>query len=209
MRTFFLKKGEYYMITNRSIGGEIIFKDTEDYTRFTFLLLHLQSPIRIHNSFWYTNSFMKKGDFRIGKDKIDDIVKHRSVTLLAFSILPTCFNIIIENNMDFVASVYMQRILTAYSKYYNSKYKRLGHVFIGPFSSLHIKNKEDLLYKSAYIHKLPSSLSGHENIYDKYLWSSYKDYLTNNRWEKLLYTQLISNYIRNKSYKDIVDSFKI
>lgn len=142
MRSTNFIKNEYYLLKSSGVAGSSIFIDQEDILRFLFLLLYLQSPIVINNVGWYVASFIKKNRFGINSNKIEQIHKEREVELLSFKIQEGEFSLVVHNLEDGVASVYMQRVLTGYSKYFNSKYKKRGHVFQGPFLSKKIPRAE-------------------------------------------------------------------
>lgn len=190
---------EYFHLFNRGTQGQNIFLDDRDYIRFIFLLTHLQSPVQIHNVSWYTKNFIKKGSFNLDKNKIDKIFKKRHVELVSFALMPNHFHLIVRGLEDSIISVYMQRILTSYAKYFNAKYNKKGHVFEGPFGAVHISDNTQLLHLSAYVHKNPKALPGWQENYDRYPWSSYGDYIGSNRWGALLSTDVIL-----KQFKDQV-----
>src|SRR4030042_4429876 len=188
---------EYYHIFGRGVNKEKIFIDDHDKARFIFLITHLQSPTRIYNISWYTESFIKNGSFSIKEDKIKEILKKRNIELVSFALMSNHFHILLKNLEDGILSVYMHRVLTAYSKYFNAKYNKKGHVFHGPFGAVHIKKNNQLLHLSAYIHKNPKEITGWENNYDKYPYSSYQDYIGLNRWGHFLSAEIIL-----KQFKD-------
>lgn len=196
---------EHYHVFGRGTNREKIFIDDRDKARFIFLITHFQSPTRINNVSWYTESFLKKGSFSIRKDKVNEILKKRSVRLVAFVLMPNHFHLLIQNLEDKILSVYMHRILTAYSKYFNAKYKKKGHVFEGPFKAVHTKNNTQLLHLSAYIHKNPKEIKNWENTYDEYPYSSYQDYIGLNRWGNFLSTEIVLKQFKDQAkYKDFV-----
>ncbi len=180
MRNITFSKNEYYLIKNSGSFGSNIFVDENDKIRFIFLILYLQSPTIINNVDWYVGSFIKKGKFTINPKTLNIIFKERQLELLSFLITPTEFTLIVHNLEEHIVSVYMQRILTGYSRYFNSKYKRKGHVFQGPFYAQRIKKVE----VEKEINKLHKEIDQKEETY-----SSRLDYITNNknnRWDSLL-----------------------
>ena len=198
-------ENEYYHVFGRGVNKEKIFIDDHDKTRFIFLITHFQSPIRINNVTWYTEGFIKKGIFNIPEKRSDNIIKKRSVKLAAFVLMENHFHLLVQNLNDGILSVYMHRILTAYSKYFNAKYKKKGHVFEGPFGAVHIKNNTQLLHLSAYIHKNPKEIEEWENSYEKYPYSSYQDYIGLNRWGNFLSPEIILKQFKDQiKYKDFV-----
>ena len=68
----------------------------------------------------------------------------------------------------------MQRILNAYTKYFNAKYKKTGHLFQGPFKAVHIERNEQLLHLSAYIHRNPREIKGWKNREHLYFFQAIK-----------------------------------
>lgn len=175
MRYEIFEKDKYYLLSNIGTNNENIFLDEEDVARFLFLITHFQSPTPIHNSSWSTRMYLRKGKFTTTEAKMAPILKDRSIDLLAFSIQKNSFLLLIKNRQEAIPSVYMHRISTAYSKYFNSKYSKKGHVFNGPFKSELILQTE-LLKTSCLLHKKT----------EKDTWSSKHDYLKNNRFGELL-----------------------
>lgn len=162
------------------------------------MLLFLQSPTRVYNVSFSVGAYEKKGRFGISEDKKNLILSERGLELFSFSLLPDQFHICIRNTTEGYLPVYMHRVLMAYSKYYNSKYDRSGHVFDGPYRCIHLKNNEQILQTCSYIHRAIGETSEYEHRYDQYLHSSYIDYLNENRWQGLLADHLLLKHYKNK-----------
>jgi putative transposase len=207
MRYENFSENEHFHVFGRGVNKEKIFIDQQDYARFIFLITHFQSPTKIYNISWYTKSFIKSGSFNIKKDKAEEIFKKRNTELVAFVLMPNHFHILVKNLEDGILSVYMHRILTAYSKYFNAKYNKKGHVFEGPFGAISVENNTQLLYLSAYIHKNPKEIKEWVNNYEKYPYSSYQDYISSNRWENLLVTDIVLKQFKDwVKYRDFVST---
>jgi putative transposase len=177
----------------------VIFKDDSDFARFLFLILYFQSPTKIHNVGSSINSFLKNTKFSVGPERLKEMFKKRHLELCSFAIMPNHFHLILRNIEEGSISVYMQRVLMAYGKYFNAKYQRSGHVFDGPFRAVRIENNEQLLYTHCYVHKNPKSIPDFEHNYDNYPWSSYQDYIGENRWPELLSTKMLSDQFKSKT----------
>lgn len=198
-------ENEYYHVFGRGVNKENIFIDNKDRARFIFLITHFQSPLKIYNISWCTDIFLKKGSFSTKEDRLKNILKKRNVELVAFALMSNHFHMLVRNLEDKILSVYMHRVLTAYSKYFNAKYNKKGHVFEGPYGAVHIKNNNQLLHLSAYIHKNPKEIGEWKNTYEKYPWSSYQDYISLNRWGNFISTDIVLKQFKNQSqYKDFV-----
>src|SRR3989344_2192701 len=203
MRLIRITPGEYYHIFNRAVNKQIIFHDVSDYFRFLFLILYLQSPIIFQQLGRKVKEFVQSRALDSGEE--DKIIKKRRVELVAFCIMPNHFHLIVKELEEGGITAYMQRVLTAYSKYYNTKYAKSGHVFQGPYQAVHIKDDRQLLYLSAYIHRNPREISKWLNKEDKYPWSSYQDIISENRWDKLLLPDVLMGEFKNrKKYDEFV-----
>jgi len=198
MRTAPIAQGEYYHIFNRGNNKQRIFLDTRDWIRFLFLILYLQSPVTFPQISRQVSSFVKNRAFDTEKDDIDEIIKERNVELVNFALMPNHFHLTVHEFKEGGIANYMQRVLCAYTKYFNTKYDKSGHLFQGPYKAVHVENNEQLLYLSTYIHKNPKELSEWKNRERLYPWSSYQDYTGENRWNKLLQQNIILDQFSNK-----------
>lgn len=101
----------------------------------------------------------------------------------------------------------MQRVLTAYAKYANTKYEMIGHIFQSPYRAVHIEDNDQLLYLSTYIHRNPRELPGIAGKEHQYEWSSYRDYLGENRFGQLLDSaSVLEQFDSVQEYRTFVDS---
>lgn len=89
-------------------------------------------------------------DFDRGKTIID---------IGAFCLMPNHFHILIREKIQGGVSLYMKKLLTAYSMYFNKKYGRTGRLFENTFKSSHAGNDRYLKYLYAYIHLNPAKLA--------------------------------------------------
>ena len=191
--------GEVYHLYNRGNLKQVIFLDKRDWARFIFLVLYFQSPTTFENIAYAISDYLKKGLFRVSAKTRKKIVRDRFVSLLGFILMPNHFHLIVQEEKESGIAQYMQRVLNAYTKYFNTKYKLSGHLFQGPYQAVHIKDNDQLLYTSAYIHRNCRELPGWKNKEHEYQWSSYQDYVSTNRWNELLATDLILDQFKNQS----------
>lgn len=198
MRETKIAPDEYYHIFNRGMSKQKIFLDKRDYVRFLFLILHFQSPITFINIGRPTKHFVKHSVFNIDKEEIREVVQNRFVELAGFCLMPNHFHVIIKESQESGIACYMQRVLNSYTKYFNTKYKKSGHLFQGPYKAVHVEKNYQLLYLSTYIHKNPQELPEWKNEVDHYPWSSYQDYTTKNRWGDLIKHDIITEQFDTK-----------
>jgi len=206
MRKTAIAQGEYYHIFNRGNNKQTISFDKRDKIRFLFLIIYFQSYIFFENIGRQVSYFIKNGIFNIDEDLKNKILKNRNVKLINFALMPNHFHLTLCEFKEGGISQYMQRVLCAYTKYFNTKYKKSGHLFQGPYKAVNIKSNNQLLYLSTYIHRNPRELPEWKNKEHLYPWSSYHDYL-NNRWGKLLKHDIIlKQFSGKKEYYDFTKS---
>lgn len=199
--------GEYYHIYNRGVAKQAIFYDNSDYIRMLFLILFCQAPLPIYNAGQHVKIFLKQRSFNLSKKLHQKILAKRNVELASFALMPNHFHLkVLEQRESGIAS-YLQKIEIGYTKYFNTKYKRSGYLFQGPFQSVHVKTNEQALHLSAYIHRNPRELAGWKNKEHNYNWSSYQDYIKENRWGEFLKRDLIlEQFSSPKEYREFVET---
>ncbi|MBX4181625.1 transposase [Candidatus Parcubacteria bacterium] len=202
MRKVRIAPGEYYHVFNRGVNKQMIFHDMRDFSRFLFLILYFQSPKVFTNLGRLIEDFVRH---RVSHSIDQDVVRGRMVEIVSFCIMPNHFHLIVKEVSDEGIASYMQRILNAYGKYYNTKYEKSGHVFQGPYRAVHVENDDQLRYLSAYIHRNPREISKWFKKEDQYPWSSYSDVVKENRWGKLLVPEILMGEFKNvKDYDTFV-----
>lgn len=187
----------YYHICNRSNDERPIFLDEKDYARFLFSILFYQAPVPFYNIGRQTSYFVKHSMFNISADVLKNVTTTRKVELNIFTIMPNHFHLLVQEKTNKGISLYLQRLQNGYAKYFNTKYKKRGHLFQGAFRAVPVETDEQLLYLSAYIHRNPKELKEWTNKEADYPWSSYQDFIKKNRWGELLKPNIILNQFSN------------
>ena len=193
---------ENYHVFNRGNNKQEIFKEERDWIRFLFIILHFQSKITFDQIGRHVSHYVQHRMF--DTDKITEIIQNRYVELTSFVLMPNHFHLSLIETKEGGISEYLRRIQDAYTKYFNIKYERTGHLFQGPYKSVHIKNNEQLLYLSAYIHKNSKEITGWKDKEYLFPWSSYQDF-NKNRWGDLLKSNIILEQFEGfKEYQKFV-----
>ena len=201
---------EYYHVSNKSAGREILFVDTKDFARFLYLILHLQSSKNFPHIARAIPFFEKHGVFNTDEFLTKEIIQTRVVELSAFVIMPDHFHLVLKEVKKGGISSYMQRLQNAYAKYWNAKYKKSGHLFRGPFRSLWVNQKTELPHLSPHLPKNPKDVRGFAEKELSYPWSSYIDYVGKNRFGRLLSHEIITEEFSGaKEYKKFVEEGKM
>lgn len=205
MRKIRIAPGQYYHLYNRGNDKQPIFTEDRDRIRLLFLLLYHQSPTTFSNLDRQVNYFVRHRVFNIPEETGKSVLENRYINLVSFALMPNHFHLIVHETKEGGISQYMQRTLNGYTKYFNTKYNRSGHLFQGPFRAVYVEDNEQLLYLSAYIHRNPREIAGWENKEHEFPWSSYQDYTRKNRWGEFLSTEVVTNQFAYDEYKDFVD----
>ncbi|MCR4334303.1 MAG: transposase [Patescibacteria group bacterium] len=199
---------EYHHLYNRGNSKQEIFLDQEDYNHLIKLLYLCNSKRSI------TCRDISKNTYDFDREEI-------IVFIGAYCLMPNHFHLLIKEKTENGISKFMQKVSTAYSMYFNKKYKRTGGLFEGKFKSKHLSTDRYLKYIFSYIHLNPIKLIepkwkkvGIKNIKNamvylrNYQYSSYFDYLNEDRIKlKILNKTKFPNYFPSKNTfeKEIVE----
>ena len=185
--------GEYYHLYNRGANKQIIFKDEADYHRFLELLFlsNTAFSVSIRNT---RREYGSVFEFDRGDEQ--------PVAVGAYCLMQNHFHILVKPLIENGVEIFMRKILTGYSMYFNKRYKRTGTLFEGRYKSEHADSDEYLKYLFSYIHLNPLKIlnsgwrkngltkteEGVEYL-SKYKYSSYIDFVNRqNREESSILT---------------------
>lgn len=189
---------EYYHLYNRGTEKRNIFVDDNDKLRF-LVLLHIANSsdsLHISNTKYQGRALIKL---------FEEEVKDRLVDIGAYCLMPNHFHLLVREFQDGGLSIFMHKLLTAYTMYFNKKYERSGALFQGKFKASHADNDDYLRYLFAYIHLNPIKLikpdwkekgTGNLKTAHRYLnnyhYSSFLDYTSKgDRLEKVILNQSV------------------
>lgn len=143
----------YYHIYNRGVAKQTIFHDEEDFAVFLNLLKRYLDI--------YPHKDNKGREFEHLRGRIE---------LLAYCLMPNHFHLLALLHDPSALTKLLRSICTAYTGYYNKKYKRVGTLFQGRYKATIISSDSYLQHISRYIHLNPKD-------YSSWPYSSYKAYL--------------------------------
>lgn len=205
----------YFHIYNRGIEKRNIFLDYNDYRRFLVLLYLCNNtePVDLRNLI-DNKGLTFEEMFNIKRKEI-------LVDIGSYCLLPNHIHVLIKPRIEKGVSLFMQKLFTAYTMYFNKKNIRTGRLFESTFKAKIIERDEHLKYLFAYIHLNPVKLiepewkeNGIKN-FDKakkflnnYGWSSYLSYLQPERNDSLLSKKSFPEYFDNaKEFNDFIDEW--
>ena len=202
-------EGEFYHVYNRGVDKRSVFVSSDDYNRFKYNL-YLSNSTQSFNISDLTK-------YKKAEDIIFNTVRENElVTIHAYALMPNHFHLLLSPKIEGGISLFMQKLTTAYTMYFNRKNKRSGSLFQGTFKSEHVDSDRYLRYLFSYIHSNPFSIfgdNGKVSIKDmekvmNYKYSSILDYRKVHRPENVIVsTELFSDELDTE--KNIVESFEI
>lgn len=143
-RKYPIVEGEIYHVYNRGSDKRQIVQDEQDEWQFLSYLYLCNNP-----------------EFTFTKSTRDSFAVERSGSLVdigAYCLMPNHFHLLAYEKMAGGLAKFMQRLGTAYSMYYNGKYKRTGSLFEGSYKAKLVDSDEYLNYLFAYIHLNPAKI---------------------------------------------------
>ena len=193
MRKVKFQLGKIYHIFNRGVDKRNIFNGDRDKWRFLQGLFLFNDEKKFHNILYQLERNKGAINFSIIKNFIKNSTEERIplVRIMADCLMPNHFHLIIEEIKEGGISKFMQRFGTGFAKYFNTKYRRTGSLFEGPFKAVEIENDDYLKYLLVYINiinpgqliELDLKKEGVKNIGKvlsfaaDYDWSTNKEYL--------------------------------
>lgn len=140
---------EWYHCYNRGVDKRITYEDEGDYRRFLEQLYLANDDMPL-----------KRDD--IGMRDFEEILQiPRDGTLVAigaFCLMPNHYHLVLKEIVEGGITLFMQKLGTAYTMYFNARYERTGNLFIKPFRSRHIDTDRYLQYLINYLHYNPAEL---------------------------------------------------
>lgn len=183
----------YYHLYNRGVAKENIFLDAQDYKTFlSYLKLYL-TPKEVSPSCppsKQLNNFFGE------------------LYLLCYCLMSNHFHFLVFQESPTAITSFMRSLMSKYSRYFNTKYKRVGPIFQGKLKAVAVTSEEQFTYLSKYIHRNPLAILPARSDLAGYKYSSYQNYLRlfNQAWvkpEEIL--SLFSKTNRESSYRQFVE----
>ncbi|MDR3643024.1 MAG: transposase [Candidatus Doudnabacteria bacterium] len=135
-------EGAYFHAYNRGVNKEPIFLDEQDYSNFIFRAKILLGVIPLPKR-------TAKGGLRL------KVLPMNALEILCYCLMPNHFHFLVKQGQKGGLKIFLHRLCTSYSSYFNKKYKRVGHIFQGVYKSKAVLEDSYLTQLTAYIHLNP------------------------------------------------------
>jgi len=146
-RAELIATGEYYHVMNRGVEKRSTFIDERDNQRFIEMIAYYyrsQPP----------TSYSQRSRIQLRKLEIHNW-GHPLVEMVAYCLMPNHFHFLIKPVIDGGLATFMARLTNAYTRAFNTRYKRVGALFQGAYKAVHIESNTQLLHVCRYIHLNP------------------------------------------------------
>lgn len=191
--------GSYYHVFNRGVAKQTLFHNDGDYRRFLETL-----------SFYLEASPINRLSIAKKNPKFDatllDEPQCSLVEIVAYCLMPNHFHLIVRQMIDNGLSTYTRRAFNSYTRYYNTRYDRVGTAFQGTFQAVLINSDEQLLHVTRYVHLNPF-VAKLVDIPVDFPWSSLNAYFRGMDW-RLCHPSLVLQLAGSSSaYKEFVHDY--
>jgi REP element-mobilizing transposase RayT len=138
-----------------------------------------------------------------------EISERFEIDIFAFVLMDNHYHLLIRTRRANLSKA-MQWLGVTYTRRFNNKHSRIGHLFQGRFKSIIVQNNIYLMQLSCYIHRNPLR-AGAVNRLARYPWSSYPVYAYGNKGPQWLSTELILSQFdeksRHRGYREKVQGY--
>lgn len=107
--------------------------------------------------------------------QLKEHVEKGNISIVAYCLMDNHVHLLLHSELQKMTET-LKKINIKFAKFYNSKYKRVGHVFQDRFKSEVIDSENYLIGAMRYIHNNPVKAKISIDVSD-YYWSSYKEYI--------------------------------
>ncbi len=153
--------------------------------------------------------FVDNGDRILFLETLGDMSERFEVDVYAYVLMDNHYHLLLKTNKPNISKS-MQWFGTTYTRRYNIKHKRSGHLFQGRFKNFLVENDEYLKLLSCYIHRNPLRAKIVRRLAD-YPWSSYPVYAYGKKSPEWLRTtpilSLLDTKDKHKAYREMVQSY--
>ena len=120
-----LQIGRIYHVFNRGVDKRVTFKDEIDIEMFLRLCILLNTDLAIQD---IGRLCMEKEFTSLESMRTDS--ERSLVSILGISIMSNHFHLMLEQVAENGISIFMRKVCSKYVRYFNSRYKREGYLFV-------------------------------------------------------------------------------
>lgn len=194
---------QIYHVINRGVASQPVFLSQRDYQRALEAILYYQyQKPHLRYSFFLRLPVQQRQDF-LNKLKLKG---ECLIEIIAYCLMPNHLHLLLKQCRENGISFFMSNFANSYTRYFNTKQKRKGHLFQGKFKAVRVETDQQLIHLSRYIHLNPYSsyLIKTLDELESYPHSSFPEYLHLQK-EAYCNKEIILTYFKgSNSYKKFV-----
>lgn len=158
---------EFYHVFNRGVEKRLTFLNKRDYQRFIDSI-----------NYYRIKDPPTRFSFRNRPILLQKSIMNNSplVEIICFCLMPNHFHLLVKQIEENGITIFLSKFSNSYTKYFNTKHKRIGPLFQGSFKAVRIEDDEQLIHVSRYIHLNPLIDYLVKNL-RLYKYSSYLEFL--------------------------------
>ncbi len=196
-----LVTNEYYHVFNRGVARQPTFLSKNDYEQALLALSYYRfsnPPMRLSR---YKELSVEERSTTLSELQENE----KRVEIISFVFMPNHFHMLLKQTAENGISSFISQFSNSYTRYFNTKYNRVGPIFQGVFKSVHVESTEQLVHLSRYIHLNPVvSAVIRENDLSTYRWSSLPDYLEEKNFSIIYSEPILEQFSSRKEYLNFV-----
>lgn len=187
-----LVDGQIYHVYNRGVEKRRIFENRRTYVRFL-------EAIRYYQLAGPKPKFSNFSELSINQPDPENKI----VEIISYCLMPNHFHFLIKQLKDGGVSEFISKLINSYTKFYNTKFNRVGPLLQGQFKAVLIESDEQLIHVSRYIHLNPV-VSYLVKKPEQFEWSSYREYIGKVPMEICAKEVVLSLFKSPKDYEEFV-----
>ncbi len=228
MREYFAQSKAPFHIYGRGVEKRKIFMEYAEYCRFVFLMwvCRIGSP----KPSLARKDTTKAAEAILRGEEPDENLYTKEfepiISIITWNLMPNHYHFMLASLIDGGISKYMQKLGNAYTKYFNAKHERNGHLFQGPFQSIGINETIYLVTLLRYINfnhaelvergwknHVIKDLKKLKKFLDSYIWSAHQDHMGTRQSllvDREVVSQLFEAEFTNKGlegYEDFINQW--
>ncbi len=126
------------------------------------------------------NIFLEDSDFESYLQLLKHFKRKYSIKLFGYCLMPNHIHIVLEPKKPDGLARFMQVLNQTYTTWFNSKYKKTGHLWQGRFKNMVIQ-KDNYFVECVYYVEVNPVRAGLVSSPADYFWSSYRDRVFGNK----------------------------
>jgi len=174
MRKVIFANEEIYHVFNLGVEKRPVFTNKREYERALLTLDYYRNAGTTAGLAQILRLDQEKRDFFFSR--LVDAKK--LVEVLCYCFMPNHFHFLLKQLVDSGIQTFVSNFCNSYTRYFNTKHRRIGPLFQGAFKAVRIEDNKQLIHVSRYIHLNPVvSFLVKEDDLENYPYCSFGEYM--------------------------------